>query len=338
MVVSVAGPGGTAVQGVSVLLDGKEVCQDSACKIADLKPGSYVIKARAEGYAEMAGKAYEIASGEQKAINIEMVMGKGTTGLKVSSDDSSLILTVDGKKIGALPQELANIEPGKHTIKLAGSPFIKKFEKTITIKKGEVFDFEPELELAKGQINIKLDESAQGAKVSLIVNGKRRSLASTIKKAGSKPVKIDLPVAGKTYKLRATRKGYEKFEEVLEFSVGEPIRSVTITLLKEGEDDEEEATHAPRGTRTLTRAPSRNNAPTRTKKPATSGKGKININSIPKSTVILDGRPLGSTPKIGVSVSAGTHTVVFVHPKFGRKVRQLKIAPGGTGTAAVRFP
>jgi hypothetical protein len=53
--------------------------------------------------------------------------------------------------------------------------------------------------------------------------------------------------------------------------------------------------------------------------------------------VILDGRPLGQTPKIGVAVSPGLHTVMFVHPELGRKVQTVTVKPGGTATAAVRF-
>ncbi len=54
--------------------------------------------------------------------------------------------------------------------------------------------------------------------------------------------------------------------------------------------------------------------------------------------MILDGRPLGQTPKVGVSVSPGSHTVVFVHPEHGRKVRAVTVQAGQTATAAVRFP
>ena len=53
---------------------------------------------------------------------------------------------------------------------------------------------------------------------------------------------------------------------------------------------------------------------------------------------ILDGRPLGQTPKIGVSLKAGPHTVMFVHPEYGRKVKPVNVPAGGTATAAVRFP
>lgn len=341
LVVSVAGPGGTLVEGVKVSIDGKQVCDSSPCKVEDLKPGSYVVQAAAEGYAPMAGTAYEVAPGEQKAINIELISGKGGTGLKVSSAASGLELSIDGKKIGALPQEITDITPGEHRIEITGSTFIKDFEKTVTITKGETLDFKPELELKKGQVKIKLADNAKDASVALVVNGKRRSLASTISKAGSSSVKIDLPVDGKEYKIRATKSGYDDFEEELEFTVEEPIRTITIDM-NEGDGvtlDEPGPATAPRprpvsgGTR-----PSPSPSPAPAPQPAASGNGTININSIPVSNVLLDGRPLGSTPKFGVSVSAGTHTVIFVHPEHGRKVTQVTVAPGAAATAAVRFP
>jgi serine/threonine-protein kinase len=52
----------------------------------------------------------------------------------------------------------------------------------------------------------------------------------------------------------------------------------------------------------------------------------------------LDGRPLGTTPKVGLKVSAGAHSVVFVHAEHGRKATSVNVPAGGTATAAVRFP
>src|SRR6202023_2842850 len=43
----------------------------------------------------------------------------------------------------------------------------------------------------------------------------------------------------------------------------------------------------------------------------------LNINSIPPSTAFLDGRSLGSTPKVHVSVKPGPHTVKFVDADDG---------------------
>jgi len=68
------------------------------------------------------------------------------------------------------------------------------------------------------------------------------------------------------------------------------------------------------------------------------GAGHVNINSIPISAVVLDGRPLGGTPRIRVAVRPGPHTVLFVHPEHGRKSQTIHVDAGRTVLAAVRFP
>jgi hypothetical protein len=65
--------------------------------------------------------------------------------------------------------------------------------------------------------------------------------------------------------------------------------------------------------------------------------GRLNINSIPYSKVVLDGRPLGDTPRVEIAVAAGMHTVLFVHPEHGRIQREVYVDSGRTVLAAVRF-
>jgi hypothetical protein len=65
---------------------------------------------------------------------------------------------------------------------------------------------------------------------------------------------------------------------------------------------------------------------------------RVNINSIPISAVVLDGRPLGGTPRVGITVTPGKHTVVFIHPELGRKSKTIEVDAGRTVLAAVRFP
>jgi serine/threonine-protein kinase len=77
-------------------------------------------------------------------------------------------------------------------------------------------------------------------------------------------------------------------------------------------------------------------APAAPKAPA--GNGTLNLNSIPVSNVILDGRPLGPTPKLGVSVTPGAHTVIFVHAEHGRKAKSVNVTAGKTVPVVVKFP
>jgi serine/threonine-protein kinase len=69
---------------------------------------------------------------------------------------------------------------------------------------------------------------------------------------------------------------------------------------------------------------------------ASSRVGTLNVLSSPPSSVVLDGRPIGQSPRI-VQVPAGTHTVVFIHPLYGRQSRRVIVNPGRTVAASADF-
>lgn len=336
LVVSVAGPGGKAIDGVTVLVDEAEAqCSDGVCTVQDLEKGTHKVKVSASGYAESAVKLVKIQPDDEAVLNVELVPESAGTGIRVSSDASGLKLLVDGKEVGPLPQELTDLEPGSHEIEVSGGQFYEPFKKTVTIKPDELLTIEPDLKLAKGQITVRLGDNAEGANIYLVGGGAKKALHKA-----KLPLKIDLPI-DKDYKLVASKDGFEDYEQDIEFTIEEPQKTFSVSLTPEGEEEEDDggttSSAAPaRPAPARTTAPSSATAPSPA--PAPSGQGKININSIPVSTVILDGRPLGTTPKVGVSVSPGSHTVVFVHPQHGRKVKQVTVPAGGTATAAVRFP
>jgi len=72
-------------------------------------------------------------------------------------------------------------------------------------------------------------------------------------------------------------------------------------------------------------------------KPASVANGTLNLNSIPPATVVVDGRPVGPTPILGLSVAAGAHTIVFVHPEKGRSVKMATVEAGETSAVVARF-
>jgi hypothetical protein len=63
----------------------------------------------------------------------------------------------------------------------------------------------------------------------------------------------------------------------------------------------------------------------------------LDVVSTPSANVVINGRPMGSTPLRGVKVPAGPQTVVFVHASLGRKIASTSVAPGGRGTVGVKF-
>ena len=72
-----------------------------------------------------------------------------------------------------------------------------------------------------------------------------------------------------------------------------------------------------------------------TKEESGAEQGTLRLSTIPIAKVILDGKPVGSTPKI-IKVSAGKHSIVFISPK-GRKSRRVTVDPGESKVVSVRF-
>jgi hypothetical protein len=64
--------------------------------------------------------------------------------------------------------------------------------------------------------------------------------------------------------------------------------------------------------------------------------GSLNVTSNPPANVVLDGRPLGKSPRI-VKVPAGLHTVVFIHPLYGRQSLTVNVGAGATTGASADF-
>ena len=71
---------------------------------------------------------------------------------------------------------------------------------------------------------------------------------------------------------------------------------------------------------------------------AASGEGFLDINSIPVANVLLDGKPIGTTPKLHVSVTPGNHTVVFVNAEQAlKKTVQVSVPAGETRKAIAKL-
>jgi hypothetical protein len=71
---------------------------------------------------------------------------------------------------------------------------------------------------------------------------------------------------------------------------------------------------------------------------AGSDEGFLTINSIPPATCFLDGKAIGPTPVVHVSVHAGVHTVKFVNTDRGlEKTVTVKVDAGETKPAVTRL-
>jgi hypothetical protein len=335
LIVTVAGPNDEVVDKVQVFVDQQVACTTPTCKVEKLSAGTHIVSVQAEGYKKTADKAITVQKGQNLVLPIGLTRKSRGTGIRVTELGSGLRLTVDGSDEGPLPAELKEMTPGEHSIRISGSDRYETYEGKVTVEPDKIISFEPKLKVIKGLAHIKPGPGADGAKVLLVSGRERRPLPKL-------PIKIDIRPE-KPYTLVAKKKGYQDYRKPISFDDGQAEKTFEIVMVPEGEEAPEEASdttpkQSGRRGRAVASTKTRAASKTTSTGAATSGGGRLNINSIPASNVILDGRPLGQTPKIGISVPAGSHTVMFVHPQYGRKIQSVRVKPGGTATAAVRFP
>ncbi len=318
--------GGRDVSAVEVQVDGKKVCDGAPCKVKDLPKGSHTVKAIATGY-EPGSEIVIIRAGEESAIKVELARGKDAapdqpsgaasgTGLKVAGP-AFVKLSIDGKEVGPLPQEVKDLSPGEHTVKLAATDRYKTDERKLTFAENEIKDLGTvKLTVLKGKA--KLNLNTPGAFVKLQSGAETRVVAKF-------PIELEIDPA-KTWTIIATKPGFVDYRQDIKFD-DEAEKTFDIVLYKKGEKKDEPAT----------KTDDKKDDKKKDEPRAESGNGTLSINSIPPSNCILDGRPLGMTPKAGISVSAGTHTVVFVHPEHGRKSASVTVKAGESKSVGVRF-
>lgn len=317
LMVTVAGPQGTEVVALKVLIDGEQTCEASPCTVP-LKAGVHTVKVVAPGYAKAADQPVVIKSGqtEVKEFNLARAEDQGT-GVKIGRLGPGLMLTVDGQQKGPLPITVTDLKPGQHNIRIDGNERFKPYVEQIEVAEGELKPIEPKLEIVKGIARIEAGENTDGAKITLVCGTDRRIVTP--------PTTLDIPVERKC-SLVAQRTGYDEYREKLDFPNGEPERTFTIALAAKSEDKAEgRGPGLPGPTGPAVPAPPGGAA-------AAGGTGFITANSIPASMVLLDGSPRGKTP-MKTKVAAGPHRVTFVAKGGLRKTVTVIVQPGKTAHA-----
>jgi hypothetical protein len=341
LVVTVAGPGNRPVDGVEIYVDGKrENCRGvSPCRIEGLKPGTHIVKASAAGYGATADTAIKISPGEENVHNATLGSPSEGTGIKVSHEGRGLKLFIDDKEIGPLPQERGDLSPGEHKIRIEGERY-ETFEQTVVVEADKFQTIEPTLKVKKGLVTIKLGENAEGADVTLVSGDERRPIPPDRFK--DKALAVDLE-ASKAYSILAEKKGFARYEKKIDFADGQAEKTFIVNLMLPSAERERERDATPSPTprpHAGVVSPRPSPAPSPAPAPAPGGGGghaTLNFVSDPPANVVLDGRPLGKTPK-SASVPAGNHTVLFIHPEFGRKAKSIPVAAGKNATVKVKFP
>jgi serine/threonine-protein kinase len=325
LVVTALAPGNRAVDDVTIFIDGRPLCDVSPCRIKGLAPGVHTLRASAPNLASQAEETVEITAGDEATYNIDLLAVAPEVrsgGMRVPAAEVPLTLFVDGKRVGKLPQEVSGLSAGKHWIKLDPEDGSAAIEKSVNVLAGEMVDVEPKAgKREKALVTIRLGRGSEGAQV-------------TFDDAFLLDFPAELELEPNTvHTLTATKPGYEDLSLDVEVADGETEKLIEVSLapLEGGARKSRPAKVA--------RKPAAKAAPTTASTAlADATQGLLNISSVPPSQIILNGRPLGSTPKTGITVPGDSlQTIVFVHPKMGRRRAQKFVPAGKERTVSIRF-
>ena len=252
--------------------------------------------------------------------------GSLVMGRLVVRGGAGLRLFLDGQEVGHLPQELRDVSPGDHVLLLDGGERYERQETHLTLGAREEILLEPKLPVKRGLATFEAGKNAADARIEVLSENEPPRPLSTL------PSTLDVPV-GHGYRLVAVKPGFEPFETPLEFDDGEAERTFVVELVPVSV-----AAAPPKPLRSL---PARPQEPiSLDEEPPTKevrNSGFLNLSSIPHTNVILDGKPIGNTPKLGIAATPGPHSIVFIHPKLGRKSRTVTVFAGQTVTVAATF-
>jgi hypothetical protein len=340
---------GKSVDTAQVFVDGQQVCTFTPCRVKNVDPGKRDVRVASGVLAAQSTVEVRGGSGETE-LTIQLGVGndgpeppvmasaaptaesdaaKGPAGLSLKTAIADKVkVFVDGQEKGILPLELKDLKPGNVTVRFepAGDKY-GKLEKTYVLEAGKTLAVDDiKLPLKVVAVTFKLETA--GATVRLEEAGKPASplpfLGASVEK------KLDTSAK---WKVLASLKGHRDFEQAIVFEDDKPTLMVSIKLDKQ--DEPAPATAADTPSTAPKSAPAAAES-TPAAAPAAEG-GTISANSIPPSSVLIDGRPHGQTPVTGVRVSAGSHTVTFKHKDYGVQSRSVTVAPGKSATATVKF-
>jgi hypothetical protein len=334
IVINVADAQGGGVNHVEIFVDGRKQCDTAPCIVDQVAAGPHDVKLLADGYDAPPVQTVTVESRKDATAAFSLGSSAGT-GIKVGGTQPGVKLYVDDKESGPLPQELRDLTPGDHVIKVAGSERYQPLEKHVSVERLKIQDLGTvTLKVLKGKATISL--GTPGARVFLVSGADRRELPML-------PISVDIDT-GKNWALEANRPGFVDYRESIGFDDGQAERTYVVTL------DPRPAGSAP--------APvyySPSPGPVSAPRPAPvaqggggggggggeaaeGGEAFLTMNSIPPSTCFLDGKSLGSTPKVHVTVKPGPHTVKFVDADDGlTKTVVVSVGAGETKAAVAKL-
>lgn len=325
VIVTVASESGGAVRDVVVKIDDVVRCHSTPCEVTGLEPGAHLVSASAAGLPAGAQRAFSVAAGERAAEHVSLGSAeRARAELSVAGVGDGLHVFVDGRDLGAPPVVIRDIDPDTHIVRVTGpGQAYEPYQETVRLEAGEARSLGPvRLKLLRGKLELLPGDGADGAKIT--VDGRRVSHL---------PATLELS-ADQSHEVLAQRRGFADFSEEVVFD-GAANRSLEVSLSPGTSSGASSDFERPRTSHVSSSTSAKHSSA-----PAAPEAGKtatLDVVSTPPSNVVINGRPMGSTPLRNVRVPAGPQTVVFVHASLGRKIASTSVAPGGHGSVGVKF-
>jgi serine/threonine-protein kinase len=245
---------------------------------------------------------------------------------------------LDGQELGGVtPLRIGNLLAKRYALKLQLADY-REQSVPVDVKPGQDLAL-PRVVMQPERVHVRVVSEPSGADVSVARGAERRAL-------GRSPVDVTLDNDGEPWTVEVNKAGFEPFIQPVDTSTGQREIAVKANLARTGgapvvtapvrEPVAQRDPPAPREPA----APREPKAPKPAKEPVVAssggGNGTLRINSRPWSQVIIDGRSIGSTPQMNVSLPAGTHKIMLVNPEFDiKKTLTVKIKAGQVETQIV---
>jgi serine/threonine protein kinase len=356
-----------------LLFDGKPVGTGSPFVVTNVSPSDkHTIEVQKSGYRSwsqevqvQAGQVLQLSVPLQPTEGGEAVAAVASNGSQAATGGFSLetsppgaTVALDGQDLGGItPLRVGNLLARTYEVKVKLAGF-KEHTARVDVRSG-VDQSLPRVMLEPERVRVRVTSEPSGAEAVVVRGSEKRTLGRT-------PIDVTLDNDGSGWTLQVRKSGYEEYEQPISIQDGVAELSMRAVMARvSGGDDSvaaspaparEPAPSAPTAEAPQPEKPARSSASSSTDdllESATSstaksssssgsgsasegGQGTLRINSRPWAQVVIDGRPVGNTPQMNISLPAGNHRVQLVNPEFNlKKNLTITIKAGQTETQII---
>jgi len=330
----------------TVLFDGQAIGSSSPFVVTSVTPGEkHLLEVRKEGYRAwsqevqvQAGQTLQFpvtlqpgsggpAEGSALAVGASSAQGP-TNSVEVATGGFSLESTPPGAKVfldgqelgGTTPLRVANLVPRTYEVRLK-LPEFREYATKLDVKSGVDMSL-PRVSLVPERVQVRIVSEPSGADVMAVRGSDRRALGRT-------PLSVSLDTSETPWMIEVSRDRFERFQQELKTDGANEVK-ISAVLMKSGGAPRREPSAEPRPPKKPRDEPVASTGSTG------GGNGTLRINSRPWSQVFVDGKLLGNTPQMNLSLSEGQHRISLHNPEFNlRKNITVTIQAGKVETQIV---